>query len=102
MFPVLLAGRILQGAVGIAGLHLILRESHLRWLDTDIAHSTLPQMTAGQALRFKDHGRGEQRAPAQLLRRGLERYLRPARNASENGYSVAFLTVAAACLAGCS
>jgi hypothetical protein len=41
------------GAVGIAGLYLIPHASYLRWLSSDIAHSTLPGMTAAQAKQFK-------------------------------------------------
>ena len=90
------------GAVGIAGLYLIFHASYLSWLNSDIARSVLPAMTPAQAARFK---RGLMTAENTGLQprsfgSALEQYLLPARSASENGYSVAFVAVSAACLVG--
>src|SRR6201999_15228 len=90
------------GAVGIAGLYLILRDTYLRGLKSDIASGPLPQMTAEQARRFKNAMMAAENSGLQpkSFGHGLEQYLLPARSASENGYSAAFLAVAAACLVG--
>jgi EmrB/QacA subfamily drug resistance transporter len=90
------------GAIGIAGLYLIFHASYLSWLQSDIAHSPLPGLTAQQAAAFKNALTAAESVglqPSALHGSGLEPYLLPARSASENGYSVAFIAVSVACLA---
>jgi EmrB/QacA subfamily drug resistance transporter len=88
------------GAVGIAGLYLIFRASYLNRLQSAIARSPLPGMTPRQATQFKN---ALFTAESTGLRpesfgSSLARYLLPARAASEDGYSAAFLTVSVLCL----
>jgi EmrB/QacA subfamily drug resistance transporter len=88
------------GAVGIAGLYLIFHATYLSWLDSDIARSPLPGLTAAQAAQFKNAIMAAENTGLNpgTFDRSLARYLGAAQNASENGYSLAFLTVSAACL----
>jgi EmrB/QacA subfamily drug resistance transporter len=88
------------GAVGIAGLYLIFHATYLSWLDSDIAHSTLPGLSAAQAAQFKNAIMAAENTGLNpgTFDRALARYLEPAQSASQNGYSVAFLAVSAACL----
>jgi hypothetical protein len=60
------------GAVGIAGLYLIFHASYIRWLDSDIARSPLPGLTAGAGdpVQERDHGGGEHWPEPQHFRPG--------------------------------
>jgi EmrB/QacA subfamily drug resistance transporter len=88
------------GAVGIAGLYLIFHASYLAWLTSDIAKSPLPGLTAQQAAQFKNALMAAENTGLRpdTFSSGLAQYLRPARDASENGYSAAFLAVSVTCL----
>ena len=88
------------GAIGIAGLYLVFRASYLHWLYADISKGSLAALTHQQGLAFKNALTNAESVGLHpsSLGSGLEKYLIPAQSASENGYSVAFLTVSATCL----
>jgi EmrB/QacA subfamily drug resistance transporter len=88
------------GAIGIAGLYLVFRASYLHWLYADISRGSLAALTHQQGLQFKNALTNAESVGLRPSSVGsaLEKYLGPAQSASENGYSVAFLTVSAACL----
>jgi EmrB/QacA subfamily drug resistance transporter len=88
------------GAVGIAGLYLIFHASYVNELNSKIAGSPLPRLTGQHAQQFKDAIFAAENTG---LRPGsfsssLAQYLLPARAASEDGYSVAFMAVGVLCL----
>jgi EmrB/QacA subfamily drug resistance transporter len=90
------------GAVGIAGLYVAFHTSYLHSLVASIDRSPLPDLTARQALRFKnDLLAAEQTGlrPKQFDVR-LAHYLPIARSASDHGYIVAVLTVSVLALIG--
>jgi len=88
------------GAVGIAGLYLIFHASYISRLNSNIAHSPLPQMTAQQGLQFKNALYAAENTGLQprSFNGSLREYLLPARAASDFGYSAAFIAVSVACL----
>jgi hypothetical protein len=88
------------GAVGIAGLYLIFHATYLNQLQSAIAHSPLPRMTAQQGVQFKNALYAAENTGLQpkSFTSSLTPYLLPARAASEDGYSAAFIAVSVACL----
>jgi EmrB/QacA subfamily drug resistance transporter len=88
------------GAVGIAGLYLIFHASYLSELQSKIASSPLPHMTPQQAAQFKNSLIAAESTGLRVNSFGssIAHYLLPARAASEDGYSLAFITVSVLCL----
>lgn len=90
------------GAVGIAGLYLAFHASYLHRLTQSISRSPLPDLTARQALRFKNALQAAEQtglSPKSFDAR-LVHYLPLARSASDHGYIVAVLTVSVLALIG--
>jgi len=88
------------GAVGIAGLYLIFHATYLNQLQSAISHSSLPRMTAQQGVQFKNalYAAENTGLKPKSFTSSLVHYLLPARAASEDGYSAAFIAVSVACL----
>jgi MFS family permease len=88
------------GAVGIAVLYVVFHATFVHQLQSKVSSIALPDMTRQQMKQFRD-------AVAQAVGTGvrpstfnssLTPYLLPARAASEDGYSAAFLAVSVLCL----
>ncbi len=88
------------GAVGIAVLYLIFHATYLNQLQAKIAASPLPAMTRQQGQHFKDALAAAESTGLQpkSFNSSLAQYLLPARAASEDGYSAAFVAVSVLCL----
>ncbi len=88
------------GAVGIAGLYLVFHTTYLHELRSKIARSPLPHMTRQQGQQFKDAIIAAESTGLRpnSFNSSLAQYLLPARAASEDGYSVAFVAVSVLCL----
>ena len=83
------------GAVGIAALYVAFHVSYVNRLTSSIAHSPLPNLTAGQSLQFKNalFAAEQTGLHPRSFNLHLAHYLPLARSASDHGYAVAFLTV---------
>ena len=83
------------GALGIAGLYAVFHASYVKSLTSSIAHSSLPQFTADQSLRFKNTILAAEQTGLRPKSFGpqLEAYLPLARSASDHGYTVALLCI---------
>ena len=88
------------GAVGIAVLYVVFHATYVHQLQSKVSSIALPNMTRQQTQQFRD-------AVAQAIGTGvrpstfnssLTPYLLPARAASEDGYSAAFLAVSVLCV----
>ena len=88
------------GAVGIAALYVVFHATYVHQLQSKVSSIALPNMTRQQTQQFRD-------AVAQAIGTGvrpstfnssLTPYLLPARAASEDGYSAAFLAVSVLCV----
>ena len=88
------------GAVGIAALYVVFHATYVHRLQSKVSSIALPNMTRQQTQQFRD-------AVAQAIGTGvrpstfnssLTPYLLPARAASEDGYSAAFLAVSVLCV----
>ncbi len=88
------------GAIGIAVLYVVFHATYVHRLQSDVSSIALPNMTRQQTQQFRD-------AVAQAIGTGvrpstfngsLTPYLLPARAASEDGYSAAFLAVSVLCV----
>jgi hypothetical protein len=90
------------GAVGIAGLYVAFHISYVNRLVHSIARSSLPDLTARQALRFKHELLAAEQTGLRpkLFDPRLAHYLPAARSASNHGYVVAVLTVTVLSLIG--
>jgi hypothetical protein len=90
------------GAVGIAGLYLAFHTSYVNRLTQSIARSPLPDLTARQALRFKNDLLAAEQTGLhpKSFDPHLAHYLTLARSASDHGYIVAVLAVSALSLIG--
>jgi EmrB/QacA subfamily drug resistance transporter len=88
------------GAVGIAGLYLIFHATYLNELQSKIANSPLPKMTRQQGQQFKNAiaAAEDTGLRPKSFNSALAHYLLPARAASEDGYSAAFVAVSLLCL----
>ena len=88
------------GAVGIAGFYLIFHATYLNRLQAAIAASPLPQLTPQQGAQFKNAINAAESTGLQpkAFNGSLVHYLLPARAASNDGYSAAFLAVSVVCL----
>lgn len=83
------------GAMGIAGLYVAFHVAYLARLTGSISHSSLPDLSARQLLRFKDHLLAAEQTglSAKHFDPRFIPYLPLARAASDHGYVVALLTV---------
>lgn len=83
------------GAMGIAGLYVAFHVAYLARLTGSISHSSLPDLSARQLLRFKDHLLAAEQTglSAKHFDPRFIPYLPLARGASDHGYVVALLTV---------
>ena len=88
------------GAVGIAVLYVVFHATYVHQLQSKVSGIALPNMTRQQTEQFRN-------AVAQAVGTGvrpstfnssLTPYLLPARAASEDGYSAAFIAVSVLCL----
>jgi EmrB/QacA subfamily drug resistance transporter len=88
------------GAIGIAVLYLVFHATYVHRLHSDVSSSALADMTRQQSEQFKNAvtaavGSGLQ---PNSFDSSLTPYLLPARAASEDGYSAAFIAVSVLCL----
>ena len=88
------------GAVGIAALYVVFHATYVHQLQSKVSSIALPTMSRQQSQQFRD-------AVADAIGTGvrpttfnssLTPYLLPARAASEDGYSAAFLAVSVLCV----
>jgi EmrB/QacA subfamily drug resistance transporter len=88
------------GAVGIAGLYLIFHATYVNQLHSKIDRSSLPNLTLHQYQQLKNAIVAAESTGLRpdSVSRVLLPYLMPARSASEDGYSVAFIAVSVLCL----
>jgi EmrB/QacA subfamily drug resistance transporter len=88
------------GAVGIAALYVVFHATYVHRLQSDVSSIALPNMTRQQVQQFRDavaHAIGTGVRPS-TFNSSLTPYLLPARAASEDGYSAAFLAVSLLCV----
>jgi EmrB/QacA subfamily drug resistance transporter len=88
------------GAVGIAVLYLVFHATYVHQLQSKLSRIALPGMTRHQSGQFRNavaRAVGTGVRPS-TFNSSLTPYLRPARAASEDGYSAAFLAVSVLCL----
>jgi EmrB/QacA subfamily drug resistance transporter len=88
------------GAVGIAALYVVFHATYVHRMQSDVSSIALPNMTRQQVQQFRDavaHAIGTGVRPS-TFNSSLSPYLLPARAASEDGYSAAFLAVSILCV----
>jgi nitrate/nitrite transporter NarK len=88
------------GAVGIAVLYVVFHATYVHRLQFKLSGSALPNMTRQQTEQFRNavaHAIGTGVRPS-TFNSSLTPYLLPARAASEDGYSAAFIAVSVLCL----
>jgi EmrB/QacA subfamily drug resistance transporter len=90
------------GAVGIAGLFLAFHTSYLHRLLSNISNSRLPNLTASQALQFKNalFAAEQTGLRPKSFDPKFQPYLPLARTASDHGYIVAILVVSLLAIIG--
>jgi EmrB/QacA subfamily drug resistance transporter len=91
------------GAVGIAGLYLAFHTTYADRLTDLIAKSSLPSLSSGQQLQFKNSILVAEQTGLNLntFNHKLEAYLPFARTASDHGYVVALLMISVLAAVGC-
>jgi MFS family permease len=88
------------GAVGIAALYVVFHATYVHQLQSKVSSIALPYMTRQQSEQFRNEvaqaiGTGVR---PNTFNSSLTPYLLPARAASEDGYSAAFLAVSVLCV----